>query len=108
MPAVNADLMLETMFKKAQIRGQAGKYLILPPGSEVPSGQIALQSDAFIGFALRRSNLASHSYADVAKSVAYGKQIKVYPLAKNRHRPISPTPMTSCSIPRSPQCEFLS
>src|SRR6478672_4345624 len=70
-------------------KGQGGKYLILPPGhkGEVPAGYIPLQSDTFSGFALLRSNLASHSDADVAKSVAYGKQIKVYPLAQAKDPP---------------------
>lgn len=65
-------------------KGAGGKYLVLPPGytDKVPSGYIALQSDTFGGYALIRSNLASHSQADVAKSIAYGKKLKVYPLAQ--------------------------
>ena len=65
-------------------KGAGGKYLILPPGytGKAPDGYIALQSDTFGGYALIRSNLASHSDADVAKSVAYGKKVKVYPLAQ--------------------------
>lgn len=64
--------------------GKGGKYLLLPPGysEAVPEGYIPLHSDTFTGFALLRSNLASHGDADVAKSVAYGKQIKIYPLAQ--------------------------
>ena len=67
-------------------KGQGGKYLILPPGykGEVPSGYFPLQSDTFSGFALLRSNLASHADTDVAKSVAYGKQIKIYPFAQTQ------------------------
>jgi hypothetical protein len=53
----------------------------------LPAGYIVLQSDVFSGFALLRSNLASHSDSDVAKSVAYGKQIKVYPLANAKEPP---------------------
>ncbi len=70
-------------------KGQGGKYLILPPGykGRVPSGHIVLQSDTFSGFALLRSNLPSHADADVAKSVAYGKQIKVYPLSAAKSPP---------------------
>ena len=65
-------------------KGKGGKYLILPPGytDKAPEGYIALQSDTFGGYMLFRSNLQSHSAADVAKSVAYGKQLKVYPLAQ--------------------------
>ncbi|KXG87565.1 DUF1254 domain-containing protein [Agrobacterium bohemicum] len=65
-------------------QGKGGKYLVLPPGykDQVPEGYIPLQSDTFGGYALLRSNLASHSDADVTKSVAYAKQIKVYPLSQ--------------------------
>src|SRR5580692_977895 len=42
--------------------GKGGKYLILPPGykGQAPQGYIVLHSDTFTGFALLRSNLASH------------------------------------------------
>jgi hypothetical protein len=65
-------------------KGKGGKYLILPPGyaEKAPDGYIALQSDTFGGYMLLRSNLKSHADADVAKSIAYGKQMKVYPLAQ--------------------------
>ncbi|NKL63911.1 DUF1214 domain-containing protein [Rhizobium leguminosarum bv. viciae] len=65
-------------------QGKGGKYLVLPPNftGEVPDGYIPLQSDTFGGYALLRSNLASHSDADVAKSVAYAKRLKVYPLSQ--------------------------
>jgi len=65
-------------------KGAGGKLVILPPGyaDPVPKGFVPLQSDTFSGYALFRSNLNSHSEADVAKSVAYAKQIKVYPLAQ--------------------------
>jgi hypothetical protein len=78
------QMPLEDAGPEGADKGQGGKYLILPPGykGEAPAGYIALQSDTFSGFALLRSNLASHSDADVAKSVAYGKQIKIYPLTQ--------------------------
>ena len=62
-------------------KGKGGKYLILPPGyaDKAPDGYIALQSDTFGGYMLFRSNLASHNPGDVAKSIAYGKRLKVYP-----------------------------
>jgi hypothetical protein len=71
-------------------KGQGGKYLILPPGyaDKAPDGYIALQSDTFGGYMLLRSNLKSHNSADVARSIAYGKRFKVYPLAQAS----SPTP----------------
>ena len=77
------QMPLEDAGPEGADKGQGGKYVILPPGykGEVPAGAIALQSDTFSGFALLRSNLASHADADVAKSVVYGKQIKIYPLA---------------------------
>jgi hypothetical protein len=64
--------------------GKGGKYLLLPPGyaKPVPKGYIVLRPATFGGYALLRSNLKSHSDADVAKSVAYAKKIKVYPLSR--------------------------
>lgn len=75
-------------------QGKGGKYLILPPGyaEKPPEGFIPLQSVTYGGYALMRSNLASHSDADVAKSVAYGKRIKVYPLSQAANPP--PTSFT--------------
>src|SRR5262245_29108386 len=65
-------------------KGQGGKYLLLPPGysGEVPEDYIPLQSDTYGGYALIRSNLKSHGDADAAKSVAYGKRVKLYPLSQ--------------------------
>jgi hypothetical protein len=70
-------------------KGAGGKYLILPPGyaGQKPAGYIPLQSDTFGGYALIRANLKSHSEADVAKSIAYGKKMKVYPLAQAARPP---------------------
>jgi hypothetical protein len=65
-------------------KGAGGKYLILPPGykDKAPEGYIALWSPTFRSYALLRSNLASGSEADVAKAVAYGKRVKIYPLSQ--------------------------
>jgi hypothetical protein len=65
-------------------KGKGGKYLILPPGykDEPPEGYIALPSDTHQDYALLRSDLKSGSDADVAKAVAYGKRVKLYPLSK--------------------------
>jgi hypothetical protein len=70
-------------------QGKGGKYLILPPGyaATPPASYIVLRSDTFGGYALMRSNLVSHSDADVAKSVAYGKRIKIYPLSQATNPP---------------------
>jgi hypothetical protein len=68
--------------------GRGGKYLILPPGykDEVPAGYIPLQSDTYAGYALLRSIPDSGSTHDVAKAVAYGRRVKLYPLSL-AHKP---------------------
>lgn len=65
-------------------KGKGGKYLILPPGyaETTPDGYIPLASDTNMGYALLRSNVGSGSETDVAKAVAYAKQIKLYPLSQ--------------------------
>ena len=77
--------------------GKGGKYLLLPPGyaGPVPEGYIVLRPATFGGYALLRSNLKSHSDADVAKSVAYGKRVKVYPLSQAANPP--PTVFTDAA-----------
>ncbi len=70
-------------------KGAGGKFVILPPGHTAapPTGYTPLQSDTYEGYALIRSNMNSHSDADVAKSIAYGKKIKIYPLAAAANPP---------------------
>ncbi|MGV1793692.1 DUF1254 domain-containing protein [Rhizobium sp. A37_96] len=70
-------------------KGAGGKYLILPPNykDRIPEGYIAVHSETFGGYALFRSNLASHGDADIAKAVAYGKRLKVYPLSQAANPP---------------------
>jgi hypothetical protein len=65
-------------------KGKGGKYLVLPPGyaDRTPDGYIPLPSMTYHGYALLRSILASGSDADVAKAVAYARQIKLYPLSQ--------------------------
>ena len=65
-------------------KGKGGKYLILPPGykHKLPEGYIPMPSDTYGGYALLRSIPKSGSDADVAKAVAYGKRIKLYPLSQ--------------------------
>ncbi|TCA18533.1 DUF1254 domain-containing protein [Rhizobium leguminosarum bv. viciae] len=77
------QMALEDAGPSGADQGKGGKYLVLPPGykDKVPDGYIPLQSDTFGGYALLRSNLASHSDADIAKSVEYAKRLKVYPLS---------------------------
>src|SRR5262245_45673723 len=70
-------------------KGKGGKYLVLPPGYKetAPEGYIPLPSDTLGGYMLFRSNLKSHSAADVEASIAYGKRMKVYPLAQAANPP---------------------
>jgi hypothetical protein len=65
-------------------KGQGVKLLMLPPGytDRIPEGYVALQPNTHGSYALFRSSLPSHGDADIAKSVAYGKRIKVYPLSQ--------------------------
>jgi hypothetical protein len=70
-------------------KGAGGKFVILPPGykDKVPDGYTALSSDTDSGYALVRSNLKSHSDADVAASIAYAKRTKLYPLSAAANPP---------------------
>ena len=90
-------------------KGQGGKYLILPPAykDQLPAGYIPMPSDTYQGYALLRSIPKSGSDADVARAVAYGKRIKLYPLSQAsapytgaRSKPSSgacrPSTATSC------------
>jgi hypothetical protein len=65
-------------------KGKGGKYLILPPDykARVPDGFIAMPSETYMSAAFLRSNIKSRSDADVARAVAYGKQIKLYLLSQ--------------------------
>jgi hypothetical protein len=70
-------------------KGKGGKYLILPPSykDKVPPGYIPLQTYNYEGYALLRSILKGGSGADIANAVAYGKQIKLYPLSQAGNPP---------------------
>ena len=46
-----------------------------------------LPSGTYQGYALLRSNLKSGSDADIAKAVAYGKRVKLYPLSQAANPP---------------------
>jgi hypothetical protein len=65
-------------------KGTGVKLLVLPPGykEQVPAGYEPLQPGTFGSYALIRSSLKSHADADVAKAIAYAKQVKVYPLSQ--------------------------
>jgi hypothetical protein len=83
------QMALEDAGPSGADQGKGGKYLVLPPDytGKIPEGYIPLHSDTFGGYALMRSNLASHSDADVAKSVEYAKRLKVYPLSQAANPP---------------------
>jgi hypothetical protein len=70
-------------------KGKGVKLLMLPPGykEQVPKGYTPLQPGTWGSYALIRSNLKSRSDADLAKSVAYAKQLKVYPLSQAANVP---------------------
>ncbi len=70
-------------------KGKGGKYLVLPPGyrEAVPDGYIPLPSSTYQSFALLRSNFSGRSDAEIAKAVAYGKRVKVYPLSQAGNPP---------------------
>jgi len=70
-------------------KGEGGRFAILPPGykDRLPDGYTPLQSDTYSGYALLRSNLKSHSGADVATSIAYGKRVRMYPLSASANPP---------------------
>jgi hypothetical protein len=64
-------------------KGAGGKFVVVPPGYKdpIPAGYTVLPSDTFAGYALLRSTPNSHSDADVAAAIAYGKRVKLYPLS---------------------------
>ena len=70
-------------------KGKGGKFLVLPPGykEKPPEGYVPLHSDTLGGYMLFRANFKSHAEADVQKSIAYGKQMKVYPLSAAANPP---------------------
>jgi len=72
-------------------KGAGGNFLILPPGfsGEVPAGYAPLRADTYSGYALLRVNMKSHSDADVAAAIAYGKRMKLYPLKAASSPPTS-------------------
>src|SRR5262245_24898927 len=70
-------------------KGKGAKYLILPPdyNYRVPKSYIVLRSMTYQGYALLRSGLTNRSTSDVARAIAYGRRIKLYPLSQAFHPP---------------------
>ena len=70
-------------------QGKGVKLLLLPPGyaEDIPDGYEALRPGTFGSYALIRSALAGHGDAEVARSVGYGKRVRVYPLSQAANPP---------------------
>ena len=70
-------------------KGSGGKYLILPPDykDKIPDGYLPMPSSTYQGYVLARSILRSGSDADIAKAVAYGKRINLYPFSQVANPP---------------------
>ena len=83
------QVALEDVGPAGADKGEGGKYLILPPdyAGNIPSGYIVLRSSTHMSSALLRSSIGNGSDTDIAKAVAYGKRIKVYPLSKASNPP---------------------
>lgn len=77
------QIALEDVGPAGVDKGKGGKYLILPPGYKdaIPEGYLTLPSEHYKGYGLLRSILKSRKEDDVARAVAYGKRIKLYPLS---------------------------
>jgi hypothetical protein len=76
------QMPLEDVGPAGADKGKGGKYIIVPPRyrGKTPAGAFVLHPDTWSGFALLRSNLPSHSDADIAKAAAYGKRARIYRL----------------------------
>jgi hypothetical protein len=89
----NINTMWQTALEDVGVlgvdRGAGGKFVVVPPGYKdpIPSGYTVLPSDTFGGYALLRSTPNSHSDADVAAAIAYGKRVKLYPLSAAANPP---------------------
>ncbi|MES2126355.1 MAG: DUF1214 domain-containing protein [Pseudomonadota bacterium] len=80
---INAwGVTLESLGPAGPDQGKGGKYLMLPPGYElpVPDGYIAVRSDTFrISLAARPIHGPKGSDAE---AVEYGRTLRIYPLAE--------------------------
>jgi hypothetical protein len=82
---------LEDVGPSGADKGKGGKFLFLPPSykGKIPAGYIPLASETYENYALLRSILKSSSAEDVAKAVAYGKKVKLYPLSQASKPPVT-------------------
>jgi hypothetical protein len=83
------QVALEDIGPAGADKGKGGKYLVLPPDYKgaTPEGYLPMPSDTYQNYALLRSIPASGKDADVAKALAYGKRVKLYPLSQAGHPP---------------------
>ncbi len=83
------QLPLEDAGRLGVDKGKGIKFLILPPGysGSIPDGYAPLRPGSLGSYVLLRSNLVSHDDKDIAKSAAYAKQVKVYPLSQAANPP---------------------
>ena len=70
-------------------KGQAAKYLLLPPGfkGNVPAGFIPARFSTYNGYWLLRAIPAGSTEADVEAALALVKKLRVYPLAQATNPP---------------------
>ena len=99
LPAATGAALLGTLFDAWQVplldvgprgkdQGRGGKYLLLPPGYKhiVPAGYIPVPSQTYNGYGLLRA-IPNTSPDDVAKAVALGKKLRLYPLSQAANPP---------------------
>ena len=99
LPAATGAALLGTLFDAWQVplldvsprgkdQGRGGKYLLLPPGYKhiVPAGYIPVPSQTYNGYGLLRA-IPNTPPDDVAKAVALGKKLRLYPLAQAANPP---------------------
>src|ERR1700709_2718059 len=83
------DVTIAGVGPEDENKGQAAKYLILPPGfsGDVPAGFIAVRLPTYNGYSLLRAIPASSTDADVAAALTLVKQLRVYSLAQAPNPP---------------------
>jgi hypothetical protein len=83
------DVTIAGVGPEDENKGQAAKYLLLPPGfnGDAPAGSIAVRLPTYNGYSLLRAIPAGSTDADVAAALALVKKLRVYPLAQAANPP---------------------
>lgn len=83
------DVTIAGIGPEDENKGQAAKYLLLPPGfnGDVPAGFIAVRFPTYNGYSLLRAIPAGSTEADVAAALALAKKLRVYQLAQAANQP---------------------